>query len=158
MIPVRRAVHADASEIAGCLATLGYGTPAPLIAERLAAFASSAADVVFVAGGPPGERLLGVVSAHALPLFHAPGQLVRLTALAVRAEAQGTGVGRALVAAAEAWAWSVDARRIEVTSGDHRPGAHAFYRTIGYALDERRFVKHAPATRAASDEARGTAR
>jgi GNAT superfamily N-acetyltransferase len=87
---------------------------AGLVAERLSAFASSAADAVFVAGGPSGAPLLGVASAHALPLFHAPGQLVRLTALAVRPEAQGAGTGRALVAAAEEWAWSVDARRIEV--------------------------------------------
>ena len=54
------------------------------------------------------------------------------------------GVGRALVAAVERWAWSVSARRLQVTSGDHRPGAHAFYQAVGYALDERRFVKHAP--------------
>jgi GNAT superfamily N-acetyltransferase len=148
---VRRATPADASEIAACLAALGYGTPAPLVADRLAAFAASAVDAVFVAESAPDARLRGVVSAHALSLFHAPGRLVRLTALAVRDGAQGAGVGRALVVAAEAWAWSVDARRVEVTSGDHRPGAHAFYQALGYALDERRFVKHAPPTSAASE-------
>ena len=36
------------------------------------------------------------------------------------------------------------ARRVEVTSGDHRPAAHAFYQAIDYAVDERRFVEHAP--------------
>ncbi len=146
-VPVRHAVLADAPEIAACRAVLGYDTPPALVAERLAAFAASAAsdaDAVFVAGGPPGAPLLGVVSAHALPLFHATGRLVRLTALAVRAGSQGRGVGRALVAAAEAWAWRVGARRVEVTSGDHRPGAHAFYQALGYAPDERRFVKHGP--------------
>ncbi|HEX2205024.1 MAG TPA: GNAT family N-acetyltransferase, partial [Longimicrobium sp.] len=107
--PVRRAAPADADEIAACLAALGYGTPAALVAERLAAFATSDIDTVFVAGGAPGEPLLGVASAHALPLFHAPGLLVRLTALAVRDGARGGGVGRALVAAAEAWAWSAGA-------------------------------------------------
>ena len=141
-IPVRRAALADAPEIAACLAVLGYDTPPELVAERLTAFAASDADAVFVAGGPPGAPLLGVVSAHALPLFHTTGRLVRLTALAVRAGSQGRGVGRALVAAAEAWAWGVGARRVEVTRGDHRPGAHAFYRALGYALDERRFIKH----------------
>lgn len=143
-VSVRRADRADSSEIAACLAALGYGTPVGLVAERLEAFAASTADAVFVAGGAPGAPLLGVASAHVLPLFHAPGQLARLTALAVSGEAQGRGVGRALVAAVERWAWSVGARRLEVTSGDHRPGAHAFYQAVGYALDERRFVKHAP--------------
>ena len=127
---------------------LGYGTSAELVAERLTTFTSSDADVVFVAGGAPGDRLLGVVSAHAMPLFHASGRLVRLTALAVRAEAQGRGVGRALVEAAEEWGWRIGARRVEVTSGDHRPGAHAFYQALGYAADERRFIKQMLTTRA----------
>ncbi|GLC24654.1 GNAT family N-acetyltransferase [Roseisolibacter agri] len=144
-IPVRHAEIADAPEIAACLAVLGYDTPPALVAERLTAFAASDVDVVLVAGGAPGAALHGVVSAHALPLFHTTGRLVRLTALAVRGEAQGRGVGRALVQAAEAWAWRVGARRVEVTSGDHRPGAHAFYQALGYALDERRFIKHATA-------------
>ena len=146
MLPsVRHAEIADADEIATCLAALGYGTSAVLVAERLKAFADSAADAVFVAGGSPGAPLFGVASVHLLPMFHAPGQLARLTALAVRTEAQGRGVGRALVVAVEAWAWSRDARRVEVTSGDHRAVAHAFYQALGYALDERRFLKHAPA-------------
>lgn len=146
-VPVRRAVASDADGIATCLAALGYGTPAALVAERLAAFDASVADTVWVAGDAAGTSLLGVASAHALPMFHVTGQLVRLTALAVRPEAQGRGVGRALVDAVEAWAWSVGARRIEVTSGDHRPGAHAFYVRCGYAEDERRFIKAAPAFR-----------
>ena len=143
-VPVRRAEPADAAEIARCLDALGYGTPASLVRERLARFARSDGDAVFVAGGEPGARLLGVASVHVLPLFHAAGYLARLTALAVVEEARGAGVGRALVAAVEAWAWALGARRVEVTSGDHRPAAHAFYQAIGYASDERRFVKHAP--------------
>jgi GNAT superfamily N-acetyltransferase len=120
------------------------------VAARLRELAGSAADAAFVAVGPlggapgGGRVVLGVASVHVLPLFHAPGNLARLTALAVRREAQGLGVGRALVAAAEAFAWDADCRRLEVTSGDHRPGAHAFYRALGYAEDERRFVKRAP--------------
>jgi len=141
---IRSASRDDAAEIAACLSALGYGTQAELVADRLDQFTSSGIDAVFVAEHAPGGRLLGVASAHALPLFHAPGQLVRLTALAVRNEAQGSGVGRALVAAVEAWAWQLGARRVEVTSGDHRPVAHTFYQAIGYALDERRFIKRAP--------------
>jgi len=86
---------------------------------------------------------LGVVSVHLLPLFHATGLLGRITSLAVNPSARGTGVGRALVSAAEQWAWSEGAQRMEVTSGDHRPAAHAFYQAVGYTLDKRRFVKHA---------------
>jgi GNAT superfamily N-acetyltransferase len=76
-----------------------------------------------------------------LPLFHTPGYLARITALVVAATARGIGVGRALLAATEAYAWSTGCVRIEVTSGDHRPDAHAFYERLGYHVDERRFIK-----------------
>jgi hypothetical protein len=32
-------------------------------------------------------------------------------------------------------------RHAEVTSGDHRTGAHAFYQAHGYAPEERHFLK-----------------
>jgi len=140
---IHLAAVADASEIAVCLSALGYGTSASLVAERLASFATSPMDAVFVASTADQTSLLGVVSVHLLPLFHAPGFLGRITSLAVSAEARGKGVGKALVTAVEEWAWSKGARRMEVTSGDHRPAAHAFYQAAGYSLDERRFIKHA---------------
>lgn len=140
---VRRAALADAVEIGACLSALGYGTLVSLVAERLASFAKSPVDAVFVASISGHASLLGVVSVHLLPLFHAPGLLGRITSLAVGAEARGNGVGKTLVAAAEEWAWSEGAQRMEVTSGDHRLAAHAFYQAVGYSLDERRFIKHA---------------
>src|SRR5207247_643498 len=77
--------------------------------------------------------IVGVVSVHLVPLFHAAGNLARLTALAVVPGHQRKGVGRALVAAAEAFAWQRDCRRVEVTRGDQRAGAHTFYRALGFA-------------------------
>jgi GNAT superfamily N-acetyltransferase len=144
-VRIRRAVAADAAAIAECLGELGYGTPAALVAEKLAALAESRADAVFVAADAATGRVLGAAGVHLLPLLHAPGHLARLTALAVRTEAQRAGVGRALVDAVEAFAWAAGCRRVEVTSGDHRPSAHAFYRAAGYRVDERRFVKPSPA-------------
>lgn len=141
---IRRAELTDAASVTACLLELGYDTPVGLVAEKLAALTGRSTDAIFVAEGDPGCPLSGVISVHVLPLFHAPGNLARITALAVRREAQGRGIGRALVAAAEAFGWASDCRRIEVTSGDLRRGAHAFYRALGYALDERRFLKHAP--------------
>ena len=142
---VRRAASSDAVQISVCLLELGYGTPPELVSQKLALLAGSEYDVVFVADNSLRPGLIGVVSAHVFPLFHAPGQITRVTSLAVRGEARGKGVGRNLMAAVETWSWNVGARRIEVTSGDHRPDAHAFYQAIGYSLDERRFIKHAPA-------------
>ena len=137
---VRRAEAEDADAIAVCLAALGYATPAALVAEKLSTLGSSS-DTVLVAEDPT-TGIVGVVSVHLVPLFHAPGSLARLTALAVAPGHQRKGAGRALVAAAEAFAWPRDCRRVEVTSGDHREDAHTFYRALGYEMDERRFIKH----------------
>ena len=142
-VTIRRAELGDAAGIASCLASLGYDTPAALVVDKLSALARSSGDAVLVAV-EPSAVIVGVVSIHVLPLFHAPGNLARLTALAVRQDQQGRGVGRALVSAAEAFAWQHDCRRVEVTSGDHRPGAHAFYGKLEYRTDERRFIKVGP--------------
>ena len=144
LIEIRSATLADADQIAACLAELGYGTPTQLVAQRISGFAASTSDKILVAHRSGSPAVLGVASAHAIPLFHTQGQLVRLTALAVSKTARGSGVGRTLVVAIEDWAWSTGARRVEVTSGDHRPIAHAFYQSVGYVSDERRFIKHAP--------------
>jgi GNAT superfamily N-acetyltransferase len=140
---IRRAEPEDAPAIATCLASLGYATSPALVLEKLAALTNRSSDVVLLAVDPS-AGVVGVVSIHVLPLFHAPGHVARLTALAVRQDQQGRGVGRALVQAAETFAWQADCHRVEVTSGDHRPGAHAFYEKLGYRVDERRFIKVGP--------------
>jgi GNAT superfamily N-acetyltransferase len=140
-VAIRRAKAEDAAAIAACLSALGYGTSPTLVGDKLSALRNSSADTVLVAEHPS-AAIVGVVSVHLLPLFHALGNLARLTALAVSVSHQRQGVGRALVAAAEAFAWEHDCRRVEITSGDHRDDAHAFYRALGYEVDERRFIKH----------------
>src|SRR6267143_6739023 len=137
---VRRAEAGDATAIAVCLAALGYATPPALVAEKLSTLCGPS-DTVLVVEDPT-TGIVGEVSVHLVPLFHAAGNLARLTALAVVPGRQRKGVGRALVAAAEAFAWERDCRRVEVTSGDHREDAHTFYRALGYEMDERRFIKH----------------
>ena len=137
---VRRAEAGDAAAIAVCLAALGYATPPALVAEKLYTLGSSSDAVLVVEDSTTG--IVGVVSVHLVPLFHAAGNLARLTALAVVPGHQRKGVGRTLVTAAEAFAWEHDCRRVEVTSGDHREDAHRFYHALGYEMDERRFIKH----------------
>lgn len=42
---------------------------------------------------------------------------------------------------AEQFFVQTDCVKVEVTSGDHRPEAHAFYQALGFKIDERRFIK-----------------
>ena len=106
---------------------------------HLTHFRESSRDIVLVCAEI--SSLTGVVSAHAIPLFHQPGELVRITALSVRQGRERQGIGRCLIRAIENWAVARGAARIEVTSGDHREGAHRFYRAMGYGVESLRFIK-----------------
>jgi GNAT superfamily N-acetyltransferase len=137
---IRRARSADAPAVAELMAALGYPSPVMSVERRIADCVASRDTAVFVAES--GDWIVGVLSFHCIPLFHADGSLGRITSLVVAPDHRQRGVGRLLVAAAEDFARTHACARIEVTSGDHRPDAHAFYEHLGYQLDCRRFVKH----------------
>lgn len=136
---IRSAVAADAAAIAGLMGQLGYEASEALVVRKLAILAAHAGDSVLLA--EVDGCVAGVISLHVLELFHAEGRIGRITALVVDAGQRGRGVGEALVAAADRFFTGQGCVRAEVTSGDHRPAAHAFYAAQGYAPDERRFLK-----------------
>ena len=137
---IRRARSDDAFAAAELLAALGYPSPVAHIERRIADCTTSNGTAVFVAESV--QRIVGLISFHCIPLFHADGCLGRITSLVVAPDCRQRGIGRLLVAAAEEFAWAHGCIRVEVTSGDHRPDAHAFYEHLGYQLDCRRFIKH----------------
>lgn len=136
---IRSAVAADAAAIAGLMGQLGYEASEALVVRKLAILAAQAGDNVLLA--EVDGRVAGVISLHVLELFHAEGRIGRITSLVVDAGQRGRGVGEALVAAADRFFTGQGCVRAEVTSGDHRLAAHAFYAAQGYAPDERRFLK-----------------
>ena len=138
-ILVRRATVSDAPPISELLSELGYPLKIADVKGNIALLSASFSDVVLVAEA--GFSIIGLISFHVVPLFHVIGKLGRITVLVVSAQWQRRGVGRQLVQAAEEFGWSQGCLRIEVTSGDHRAGAHKFYQSLGYQLDESRFIK-----------------
>jgi GNAT superfamily N-acetyltransferase len=98
--------------------------------------------MVFVADDQ--GAVIGLLCFSIIPLLHVSEGLGRISALVVRSQFKGQGVGRRLVAEAEEFAWNNGCARIEITSGDHRSDAHAFYEAIGYFQDCRRFIKKRP--------------
>lgn len=138
---VRKATRTDARAIAGLMRQLGYDASPRLIEQKLKAFEDSDHDAVFLAMGGEGDKTVaGCLSAHMLELFHTDGKLGRITSLIVDANMRRAGVGRALIERSTKYFRDGGCIRIEVNSGDHRPGAHAFYQAVGFTQDERRFI------------------
>jgi GNAT superfamily N-acetyltransferase len=125
--PVRAA---DAPRITGLLAELGYPGELGAVTRRLAVILRSDTQRVLVAAG--GSRIDGYVSAERRPALPHQEELLEITGLVVDAAARRSGVGRALVEAAEQWAAQQGLRTIVVRSNVVRPESHPFYEGIGY--------------------------
>jgi GNAT superfamily N-acetyltransferase len=134
-VHIREARRADAEPISSLLSQLGYPAPAEVVAQRIDRL--RAGVLVAEVGG----RVVGMAAFHAIPHVELDEPTARLTSLVVAEEARGQGIGRALVERVEAGARALGCGRIELTSGDQRTEAHAFYRRLGFADHSRRFVK-----------------
>jgi GNAT superfamily N-acetyltransferase len=138
-VSVRGAGPADAPAIAGLLAELGYPTSPADVGGRLAELEASGRSAALVA--EHADEVAGVLTLHTVPVLHEPGDWCRVTVLVVGAAARRRGLGRALVAEAEAMARARGCVRIEVTSALHRAGAHELYRSMGFGRVSEHFLK-----------------
>lgn len=129
MTDVRPAAEADAEAIAALLTDEGYPAGPSDIVERLTRFASAHSQVLVAEHD---GAVLGFVAFHALPRFEHDDRIVRILALVVDAGARERGVGRSLLAAAEAAATDLGAAFMEVTAGHHRQDAKRLYESAGY--------------------------
>ena len=136
---IREAQDADHTVLAGLLHQLGYELTPALVREKLQALAASPADRLLVAV-LQGE-VVGSISLHALPLFHMAGQLGRITSMVVDERHRGSGIGGALIGAAQQWFASAGCVKVEVTSSDRRLAAHRFYERHGFSRDGQRLAR-----------------
>lgn len=95
---------------------------------------------VLMAETPEGKAV-GCVQVQVAMEFFSGAPEAYVAALMVGRAAEGHGVGRALMAAAEAWARERGLRRLslEVFAGNAR--ARAFYRKLGFQEDSLRLVR-----------------
>ncbi len=138
-IEIRPARAGDAAALVPLLGELGYPADATQAASRLARVTSDPQAVALVACTASG--VCGLATAHAHHALNRDEAAVQLTLLVVASAARGSGAGRCLVAAAEAWARRRGATRLVVTTAVHRAGAHAFYERLGYELTGRRYAR-----------------
>jgi GNAT superfamily N-acetyltransferase len=88
-----------------------------------------------------GREVVGLCGISARVMIHRYSPIGRISPLVVAEQAQGHGIGRMLVEAAEAWMRKKGCKLVEVTSNDRRAEAHAFYRHMGYERTSIRFAK-----------------
>jgi GNAT superfamily N-acetyltransferase len=142
---IREATIADALSIAGLMSELGYPTSEPDMRARLTAIEADGNYRTFVA--QVAAAVAGVAGVGLSPYYERNGIYGRIAVLAVSEAYRRSGLGRALVNAAEAWAASHGASAMLVNTAHHRENAHQFYRGIGYTSTGLRFVKELTSVR-----------
>ena len=70
--------------------------------------------------------------------------LVNVMGIAVLADAQGRGAGRALMEHVEGWARERGASGLRLVSGEARAGAHAFYERLGFVTTKKQLNYRKP--------------
>ena len=136
---IREAKPADSARLVEMIrGDLGHEVSEKEVRKNLAAL-KKAGETPLVA--TLDKKVVGMIGLHRMVTVHRPAPVGRIPALVVAKEAQGHGLGRMLVDAAEQWCRKKGCQIIEVTSNDRRAQAHAFYRHMGYERTSIRFFK-----------------
>ncbi len=120
---------ADLPAVQALLSQLGYEVAIGEVERRyrVVSNAENHAAMVAVQDG----RATAFLHVFARPAFEKPPEAV-VQALVVDSACRGEGIGKALMAAAEAWALQCGFVSIALSSAAARSEAHAFYRALGY--------------------------
>jgi GNAT superfamily N-acetyltransferase len=135
---IRDATPPDAARLVELIRELGHEIDEPRLRKNLAALKKTG-ETPLVA--TLDKTIVGLCGVGRRVVIHRPAPLGRITALVVASAAQGHGIGRLLVEAAEQWMRKGGCQLVEVTSNDRRAEAHAFYRHLGYERSSIRFFK-----------------
>jgi len=136
---VREAATRDLAAIAELLGQLDYPTDESSLAERLERYSDVEGAHLILA--EEGGEAIGLAALQLMPLMHRDLPVARITAMVVRSDRRGQGVGRRLEEELEAVARREGCGRIDLTSRYRREEAHDFYRSLGFEDTSRRFVK-----------------
>jgi GNAT superfamily N-acetyltransferase len=129
MVLVRPMTTEDLPTIQVLLLQLGYDMKPEEVRRRYDAVAGSADHTLMIAD--QAGRVVAFCHAYARPALDKPPEAV-VQALVVDQACRGSGVGRIMMAAAEAWATERGFTSVALASHVSRADAHAFYQSIGY--------------------------
>jgi GNAT superfamily N-acetyltransferase len=127
---IRRAVKADAAELARLTSQLGYPSSAPEIEARLTRILGSADDCLLVAEDSSGE-LVGWIHGFLSQLLESDYR-VEIGGLVVDERYRRIGLGRRLVESVESWARDRGAAELSVRCREERRESHKFYEGLSF--------------------------
>ena len=137
---IRNARLTDAAELAELMCELGYQTTSDEMRMRLQSILSDTRYSTFVA--KIGTELCGMIGTLT-HVSHEHNDLSgKITALVVSKKQRRSGIGRALIAAAEKDFARRNVSRVTLTTRFERAEAHRFYEALGYLRTGFRFGKN----------------
>lgn len=131
MTRVRPAAAADAPRLGELLGQLSYPCGPEEARRRLERALESFSRAVIVA--EQGGKVLGFAELRQIPSLMLGEAEAELLSLVVEETARRSGLGRALMEAAEAWTRARGCGLLRLRTEVSRDGAHAFYERLGYA-------------------------
>lgn len=139
-VRIRAAKLRDAPELAAIMCELGYETASNEMRVRLKSILRDAHYRTFVA--KIGTELCGMIGTLT-HMSHEHNDLSgKIIALVVSKKQRRSGVGRALIAAAERDFARRNVTRLTLTTRFERDEAHRFYEALGYSRTGFRFAKN----------------
>lgn len=135
---IRDAKPADAARLVELIRELGHEIDEKSVRKNLAAL-KRADEMPFV--GTLGKQIVGLCGIHRMVAIHREKPVGRVNILIVTEQARGRRFGRMLIEAAEERLKKLGCGRVEITVGDSRAQAQAFYRHMGYDRSSIRYWK-----------------
>ena len=139
---VRDARREDAPGVAALLDELGYPSTTADAAEHIRRLTADPATRLKLADD--GELVLGLIATHIVPRLDRDRITCRILDIVVAREHRREGIGTILLTAAEQHAAQSGSVRLDLSSGDWREDAHAFYIAHGFEVRSRGFTKRLP--------------
>lgn len=141
-VRIRDARPSDAPELSALMCELGYDTTRSEMEARARTIIGNDAYATFVAEAD--GKAVGMISTFSFPTYEHNDLSGKILALVVSSKERGSGIGRALIAAAEKDFAKRGVKRIALTTRLTRKKAHLFYESLGYERNGWRYVKEAP--------------
>jgi GNAT superfamily N-acetyltransferase len=141
-VAIRAPRDGDLVAMAEQAGQLGYPVEPDVLRRRLAAV-TAADDAAVLVATDERDRPIGWLHVELKRTLVVP-LTAQIMALVVDERARGEGVGKGLVAAADAWAGAHGCQRLMVATRISRERAHRFYLREGFSLDKTSHVFERP--------------